>query len=102
MTTLLAPQIKELPHIAQYVYSKPKFRKDGRPHNLRRKIGLLIATEDGIGWSRCMKTDKFDRNEAYKIAVERIGNEENLPHSFQDAYEKFLPRVNKYFKKNNQ
>ena len=39
----------------------------------RERVGVVLATKDGIGWSKCAvkKGDKFDRNTGIEIALVR-------------------------------
>lgn len=111
--------------IHQYV-KRLKHTKTFDPKNLRvketyhwNKVGLFLAEKvypmmDGrsvvfIGWSKCRSTvpmnepnakpDVFNKEEAFRIAKERIlkGDRNPYPPCFKVEYEQFYARCVKYF-----
>lgn len=92
------------------------------PHSITIKIkrknsakGLIIScttdTEDGkklliCGHSLCSKDDRYERVNAYIIALSRAGKQFDrknyvVPASIKHEWEKMLRRINSYFKGDN-
>lgn len=74
----------------------------------REPIGVVIAEQWGdrivIGWSRCNKKDKFDREQAQEIAQARLDliktgkREVKIIHSVVPHVEEMATKSSKYFK----
>ncbi len=92
--------------ICQWLYSKPKYDKQGNTNPNRRRVGYLVATKiDGIiyvGWSKCSPYDEFNETLARKIAFGRLTSKSTLyvPKNFKHVIPEFLLRCMKYFQTN--
>ncbi len=71
----------------------------------REKIGVLVALgRNNVGWSRCNKTDRFNKDRGLHIAIMRaqMYNTMELASrvcpSMQLDYIKMVNRANRYFK----
>ena len=65
------------------------------------KRGMVVAADRGlIGWSKCHKTDEFDRDLAYRIAIGRAinGSKSKIPSDVVYYVTKMEDRANRYFK----
>jgi hypothetical protein len=99
-------------YIKQYVLKNVLFNERlPHPVTFGPKVGLLIALkrEDGsigIGWSKCAKQDKFNKELAETIAVGRAllwdwnESQENTPFAISRDLQHFRERAYKYFKMN--
>jgi len=84
--------------ITQYIYRN----RNGN----RAKAGLLVAFNNGnkdtvkFGYSVCAKSDKFDKDKAWSIAMGRAekGSGNAYPPSIAKDVRAFKGRVEKYFK----
>ena len=69
------------------------------------KLGVFVAVRDGnkvkVGWSKCMKGDKFAAESSRDIALQRANGTYPgtyaVPMSFSMALEDFLDRCKRYF-----
>lgn len=66
--------------------------------NKNKRVGLVFATKERVGWSLCDKYDKFNREEALKIAINRDESDTNVPRSIKKEFEKMEGRQKAYFK----
>ena len=94
--------------ICQWVYNKPKYKKNGQPETRRRKIGYIVAgkTDAGviqIGWSKCASHDSFNTQLAREIAFGRLmaGSNTPFPGIFKGLLPEFILRCKKYFQTDN-
>lgn len=96
----------------------PRFTQSGHLLTRGPKLGVVLAlqTSDGIylGWSKCNKLDRFNRELAIWIAMERLvpytGDlhqvienwdlMDNVPNDVISFLPRFLTRVNKKYKLN--
>jgi hypothetical protein len=64
-------------------------------------IGLVLAQNEGIGWSALNPRDRFDKELALRIARGRIQNgySEEPPRHVQAKMTLFSKRAERYFKK---
>jgi hypothetical protein len=71
------------------------------------KRGVMVAFKEGenvyVGYSLCMKSDKFNKEEGLAVAVERAKADfanatPSIAPSVKDSMEKFKGRVTRYFK----
>ena len=90
--------------ICQWVYNKPKYKKNGQPETHRRKIGYVVAGKDEtgvirIGWSKCASHDAFNAQLAREIAFGRLmaGTNTPFPGIFKTFLPEFILRGMKYF-----
>lgn len=67
--------------------------------------GVIVAIEKGkVGWSKCHKGDKFDREKGKMIAIRRafggLTNENlaKVPHTIRKEFFEMKERSEKYFK----
>ncbi len=53
--------------------TKPEYIHTYIRNRKRERIGVALATKDGVGWSKCAvkRGDKFDRNTGIEIALVR-------------------------------
>lgn len=84
--------------LIQYVYNTKN-----KSNPKRRKVGVLVAlSKDQIGWSRCLKGDKFNRSEGVKIAALRAKEidlmDAKVCDSMQIDFIKMVNRARRYFK----
>ena len=68
-------------------------------------VGVVLATklptgEVVTGWSKCCKTDKFDKQIGIQIALGRAikGSSAVLPHQINKALSNMAVRAVRYFK----
>lgn len=96
----------------------PRFTQSGHLLTRGTKLGIVLAlqTSDGIylGWSKCNKLDRFNRELAIWIAMERLvpytGDlhqvvenwdfMDNMPNDVISFLPRFLTRVNKKYNLN--
>jgi len=64
--------------------------------------GVVVATENGIGWSLCRKTDRFSKRTGVNIAFDRANNPESkrlaIPSSLTKEFLNMEGRRKHYFK----
>lgn len=65
-----------------------------------RRIGVVVALDrERIGFSLCNKKDKWDREKALEIALDRAENGfDKIPHSIYLDYYEMYNRSGRYFK----
>lgn len=65
-----------------------------------QKVGCIVATKDGIGYSLCKKGDKFDPKLAEEICFQRIFTKKvhEFPKSMTNEIDKMCKRAKAYFK----
>jgi hypothetical protein len=82
--------IKNMPEIFEYVRN-----------NHGQAVGVVLATNNGIGWSALNPKDRFDREIALRIARGRAesGSATNIPRHVQERLTSFVNRAERYFKK---
>jgi len=82
--------IKNMPEIFEYVRN-----------NHGQAVGVVLATNNGIGWSALHPKDRFDREIALRIARGRAenGSEAHIPRHVQERLTSFVNRAERYFKK---
>jgi len=63
--------------------------------------GVLVARNEGIGWSAVHPRDKFDKELALRIARGRIENgcNTNPPRHVLNSMERFQNRAERYFRR---
>jgi hypothetical protein len=90
--------------ICQWLYNKPKYKKNGQPETRRRKIGYIVAGKDEagviqLGWSKCASHDSFNAQLAREIAFGRLmaGTNTPFPGIFKNFMPEFTLRCKKYF-----
>jgi len=69
--------------------------RNGRPR------GVLIATNEGIGWSAVHPRDRFDKELSLRIARGRIENgcNTNPPSHIRNSLDRFRNRAERYFRR---
>jgi len=76
-----------------------------------QKVGLVLAVKlddyfMGVGWSRCCKRDRFNKDMAFRIARGRaaVGDfydtSKNAPRDVKKIVDKMVDRADRYFFKN--
>lgn len=71
----------------------------------RQLVGCVVAIYDdrngfSLGWSKCMKLDRFDKRRALHIAIGRaqVGSSVTPPYCVRPILSKMENRAKKYFK----
>jgi hypothetical protein len=79
-----------MPEIFEYVRNR-----NGQP------IGMVLAQNEGIGWSALHPRDMFDKEIAFRIARGRAQNGSNatVPRHVQAKLTLFVKRAERYFKR---
>lgn len=68
----------------------------------RHPIGVVVAVgKNKIGWSKCNKQDKWDRNLGIQIAKNRAekGYRTSVPHEVKPKIDHMKKRAHKYYRK---
>jgi hypothetical protein len=69
-------------------------------------VGVVALDKNRVGWSKCMKSDVFNKDRALMIAVgrasinpiENADSTNNIPHSLKPFVVSMLERSQRYFK----
>lgn len=97
------PEIPSKDMIVQHVYG-------GHGRIIGTLVGLTVGDKVAIGYSKCRRTDKFNRQtgieiakkRAYKLILFTDGKRQvpkwNMPHSLTLHFDTFCKRCSKYFK----
>ena len=69
----------------------------------RTKVGLFLARRvngvPNVLWSLCKKDDKFDLNEAVRVAENQLHPvDRKVPPGIKKDYDRFVSRAERYFK----
>jgi hypothetical protein len=65
------------------------------------KVGVVVAVDsEKVGWAKCCRRDKFDKEFGLRIAIGRAkkGTNKEVPYALTGIYNEMIERSKLYFK----